>query len=46
MSDFSFSDESDESNEEQNKAIWLMFFENVFFQGAILKEFNEEQFFL
>ena len=38
LSDFFFSDESDE---ELVKAIRLMIFENVFFEGAILKESNE-----
>ena len=44
LSDFSYSDESDE---EQVKTIKLMIFENVFFvggifNGAILKKSNEE----
>ena len=39
LSDFSFYDESDE---EQIKAITLMVLVNVFLEGAILKEYNEE----
>ena len=39
LSDFSYS--SDESDEEQIKAIRLMIFENVFFEVAIPKESNE-----
>ena len=35
LSDFSSSDECDESDVEWIKAIWLMFFENGFFEGAI-----------
>ena len=34
---FSSSGESDESDEEQIKTIWLMSFGNVFFEGTISK---------
>ena len=40
LSDFSYS--SDESDEGQIKSIRLMIFENLFFEGAILKESNEK----
>ena len=40
LSDISSS--SDESDEELIKTIRLMIFGNVFFEGAILKELNEE----
>ena len=39
LSDFSSDDESDK---EQIKAIRLIIFENIFFEGAILKESNKE----
>ena len=35
LSDFSSSDQSDELNEEEIKAIWLMLFEYVFFERAL-----------
>ena len=37
LSDFSSSDNSDKSDEQKIKAIWLMLFENVVFEGAIPK---------
>ena len=40
LSDFSSDDEK--SDKEQIKAIWLIIFENIFFEGAILKESNKE----
>ena len=44
LSDFPYS--SDESYEEWIKAISLIIFENLFFEGAILKGSNRECFFL
>ena len=37
LSDFSSSDNSDKSDEQKIKAVWLMLFENVVFEGAISK---------
>ena len=37
LGDFSSSDESDKSDEEKIKTIWLMFFENVFLREQFQK---------